>query len=87
MSNKLSVLLLLACLAPGSVAQACTVCRPQVEAGIYNATYSANALVLLLPVLLLVAGSLLLFYSPTLASWKTSPPRRGTTPHSWPPAS
>lgn len=78
MSYKLSALLLAACLTPGHAARACTVCRPQVEAGIYNATYSANALVLLLPVLLLVGGSLLLFYSPNYRSWKTSPPRRRT---------
>ncbi|GAB2949447.1 hypothetical protein GCM10027048_13160 [Hymenobacter coalescens] len=74
------IALLAACLAPGSAAQACTVCRPKVEAGIYTAGYSANALVLLLPILLLVGGSLLLYYSPKLLPWKTFPRRRGTAP-------
>ena len=68
------------CLLSGSVARACTVCRPKVEAGIYNATYPANALALLFPVLLLIGGSLLLYYLPNLPSWKTSPPRRNTGP-------
>ena len=60
----------------GATAQACAVCRPRVQAAIHNPDYAANALLLLLPIGLLVAGALLLFFSPNLVLWKstTSPP-------------
>ena len=58
-----------------SAAQACAVCRPKVQAAIYNPDYAANALLMLLPVGLLVTGALLLFFSSELVSWKlTTPP-------------
>lgn len=63
-----------------SLAQACTVCRPKVEAGIYNQAYTANAALVLLPVLLLVGASLLLYFSPALPLWKMPPPLPSTGP-------
>ena len=41
---------------------ACTVCRPRVEAGIHNADYNANLGLILLPVALLLALGLGLYY-------------------------
>lgn len=55
--KKLSFLLLLA-----SQASACPVCRPKVAAGIHNAHYSQNLLLVLLPVALLLVLGLGLFY-------------------------
>ena len=57
-----------------SAAQACVVCRPKVQAAIYNPDYAANALLVLLPIGLLVTGALLLFFSANLALWKPTPP-------------
>lgn len=58
-----------------TAAHACKVCRPKVEAAIHTSDYSANFLLLLLPIALLVGGALLLYFSPTLALWKpTTPP-------------
>ena len=45
-----------------SLAGACPVCRPRVEAGIHNAAYATNVLLVLLPVALLLAGGVGLFY-------------------------
>jgi len=46
----------------GPAARACTVCRPKVEAGIHNAAYSANLLLVLLPVALVLALGLAVFF-------------------------
>jgi hypothetical protein len=45
-------------------AAACTVCRPRVQAGIHNEAYAANLLLVLLPVALLLALGLGLFWAP-----------------------
>ncbi|MFD2718055.1 hypothetical protein ACFST9_04970 [Hymenobacter monticola] len=50
----------------GSAARACAVCRPKVQAGIYNAAYSANLLLVLLPVALLLALGLALFFAKSI---------------------
>jgi hypothetical protein len=42
---------------------ACAVCRPRVQAGIHNEAYTANLLLVLLPVALLLAGGLGLFFA------------------------
>jgi hypothetical protein len=39
------------------------VCRPRVEAGIHNGAYTANLLLVLLPVALLLLGGLGLFFA------------------------
>jgi hypothetical protein len=44
-------------------ARACAVCRPKVEAGIHNAAYPAKLLLVLLPVALLLALGLALFFA------------------------
>jgi hypothetical protein len=48
---------------PAAVANACAVCRPRVQAGIHNAAYSANLLLVLLPVAVLLLGGLGLFFA------------------------
>jgi len=45
---------------------ACRVCRPKVQAQIHTAEYSANLVVLLLPVGILLVLGLGLFFAPTL---------------------
>jgi hypothetical protein len=45
-----------------SLATACPWCRPRVQAGIYTPAYSANLLLVLLPVALLLALGMGLFY-------------------------
>ena len=47
----------------GAAAEACAVCRPRVQAGIHNGAYSANLLLVLLPVALLLLGGLGLFFA------------------------
>ena len=49
-----------------AAAWACRVCRPRVDAGIYDAGYQANLLLVLLPVLLLLAFVAGLYYAPAL---------------------
>jgi len=56
------LLLLLSSLWATPAAWACPWCRPRVRAGIYNAAYSANVLLVLLPVAVLLALGLALFY-------------------------
>lgn len=46
----------------GPATRACAVCRPKVRAGIHNAAFSANLLLVLLPVALLLALGLALFF-------------------------
>ena len=67
--------LLLVLLLAAKPAWACPVCRPKVQAAIYGPHYLATALLVLLPVLLLVAGGVGLYFSSRLALWKTPPPR------------
>ncbi|UPL49628.1 hypothetical protein [Hymenobacter sublimis] len=57
----------------GPAAWACQVCRPRVHAGIHNAEYTANLLLLLLPVAVVLLVGLGLFYAPTLKARLTSP--------------
>ena len=52
-------------------AWACPWCRPRVHAGIYSATYPANLLLVLLPVALLLALGLGVFYWDTLRAYFT----------------
>ena len=49
-----------------AASHACAVCRPKVQATIHNADYSANAALLLLPVALLLALGLGLYYAEAL---------------------
>jgi hypothetical protein len=58
----LATLLVLA----GPAARACAVCRPKVQAGIHNAAYSANLLLVLLPVALLLALGLAVFFAESI---------------------
>jgi hypothetical protein len=46
-----------------TVASACAICRPKVQAAIHNADYSVNVLLLLLPVALLLAVGVGLYYA------------------------
>jgi len=51
-----------------TVCQACTVCRPKVQAAIHTPEYSANVALLLLPVVVLLLLGLGLYYiGPVLA--------------------
>ena len=59
--KNLFLLLLGLCLGPA--AWGCAVCRPRVEAGIHNGAYTANLLLVLLPVALLLLGGLGLFFA------------------------
>jgi hypothetical protein len=55
-------LTLLCSLGAGSAAWACPWCRPRVQAGIYTPAYSTNVLLVLLPVAVLLALGVSLFY-------------------------
>lgn len=55
-------LTLLCSLGAGSAAWACPWCRPRVRAGIYTPAYSTNVLLVLLPVAVLLALGVALFY-------------------------
>jgi hypothetical protein len=55
-------LMLLAYLWLAPAAEACPWCRPRVRAGIYTPAYTTNVLLVLLPVALLLALGLALFY-------------------------
>ncbi|WP_046244158.1 hypothetical protein [Hymenobacter terrenus] len=57
----LTSLLLLLLTSPA--AWACTVCRPRVQAGIHNDAYTANLLLILLPVAVLLLAGLGLFFA------------------------
>jgi hypothetical protein len=46
-----------------AVALACSICRPKVQAAIHNADYSVNVLMLLLPLALLLAVGVGLYYA------------------------
>lgn len=62
-------------------AGACPVCRPKVQAAIYDQHYLATALLVLLPALLLAAAGVGLYFSSSLlALWKTTPPRPQPSP-------
>ncbi len=65
---------LLACLSSllwllPAASNACAVCRPRVQAAIHNADYSVNLGLLLLPVALLLAGGVGLYYAEALVAW------------------
>ena len=49
-------------LVAGSAAWACPWCRPRVQAGIYTPAYTTNVLLVLLPVAVLLALGVALFY-------------------------
>lgn len=55
-------------LAP-ALAHACAVCRPKVQAAIHTADYSVNMGLLLLPVALLLALGVGLYYAEALVAW------------------
>ena len=54
-------LTLLACLGAAG-AEACPWCRPRAQAGIYTPAYTTTALLVLLPVMVLLAWGIGLFY-------------------------
>lgn len=67
-------LYLLACLSSllwllPAASNACAVCRPKVQAAIHNADYSVNVALLLLPVALLLAVGVGLYYAEALVAW------------------
>ena len=55
-------LTLLSSLLAAPAAWACSWCRPKVRAGIYTPAYSANVLLVLLPVAVLLAVGVVVFY-------------------------
>jgi hypothetical protein len=55
-----------------NTAWACPVCRPKVQAAVYNQHYLTTALLVLLPVLLLAVGGVGLYFSSRIALWKTT---------------
>lgn len=63
MKNLLAGILLLALCLTGPAAWACRVCRPRVQATIHASDYSGNLLVLLLPIGILLAGGLGLYFA------------------------
>jgi hypothetical protein len=65
--QKLFLTLLASLWAAG--AGACPWCRPQVRAGIYTPAYATNALLVLLPVAVLLALGITLFYWDKLRSY------------------
>ncbi|MBX0292371.1 hypothetical protein K3G63_18130 [Hymenobacter sp. HSC-4F20] len=58
----------------GPGAQACRVCRPRVQAGIHNTEYTANLLLLLLPVVLLLLIGVGVYFASALTSRSSLPP-------------
>ncbi|SFQ58066.1 hypothetical protein [Hymenobacter arizonensis] len=56
-----------------TAAQACPVCRPKVEAGIYGADYAPHLLLVLLPVAVLLGLGLGLFYWDKLTTRSARP--------------
>jgi hypothetical protein len=64
-------LCVLASLLP-SLAGACPWCRPRVQAGIYTPAYSANLVLVLLPVVVLLALGVGIFYWDKLRFYFTS---------------
>jgi len=65
-------LLLLSSLWAAPVAWACPWCRPRVRAGIYTPAYTTNVLLVLLPVAVLLALGLALFYWDKLRPYFTA---------------
>jgi hypothetical protein len=63
MKRMLVVLLTWALWLSSSPAWACRVCRPRVQATIHTAEYTGNLLVLLLPIGLLLAGGVGLYFA------------------------
>ncbi|GGG51766.1 hypothetical protein [Hymenobacter glacieicola] len=57
----------------GPDAWACRVCRPRVQAGIHTADYTANLLLLLLPVAVVLLVGVGVFFAPALKARLTSP--------------
>ncbi|RZK23589.1 MAG: hypothetical protein EOO56_04505 [Hymenobacter sp.] len=55
-------LILLSSLLVAPTAWACPWCRPKVQAGIYTPAYSVNVLLVLLPVAVLLAVGMAVFY-------------------------
>ena len=56
------LLLFLGCSLAAAPAGACTWCRPRVQAGIHTPAYTTNVLLVLLPVAVLLALGVGLFY-------------------------
>lgn len=59
---RLFFLMLLSSLLVAPAAWGCPWCRPRVRAGIYTPAYSANVLLVLLPVAVLLAVGVAVFY-------------------------
>ncbi|MGI4833599.1 MAG: hypothetical protein ACRYFK_09085 [Janthinobacterium lividum] len=56
------LLILLSSLLLAPAAWACPWCRPRVQAGIYTSAYSANVLLVLLPVAVLLGVGVVVYY-------------------------
>jgi hypothetical protein len=65
-----------------TAATACAVCRPKVQAAIHNADYSVNVALLLLPVALLLAVGVGLYYADALWARVRSGSQPVTAPES-----
>lgn len=59
---------LLCLLLTGPLAHACRVCRPRVQAGIHTPEYTANLLLLLLPVAVLLLMGLGMYFASALTA-------------------
>lgn len=68
MSKLLGVAWLIGLLLTGPLAHACRVCRPRVQAQIHTPDYSANLLVLLLPIAVVLLVGAGVYFAPALRS-------------------
>ena len=58
-------------------ADACTVCRPRVQATIHTPEYTGNLLLLLLPISILLVGSVGLYFAADIKRYFLTPPTHG----------
>lgn len=59
-----------------ATASACPECRAKVESGIYNQDFSINLFVILLPILILTAAGIALYYADELAKTTKEEPSK-----------
>lgn len=60
-----------------SVAYACRVCRPRVQAAIHTPEYTGNLLLLLLPIGILLVGGVGLYFAADIKRYFLTPPSHG----------
>lgn len=77
MKNLLVGLLTLLLWLTTSMAWACRVCRPRVQATIHTPEYTGNLLVLLLPIALLLVGGVGLYFAAELKRYFLASPKHG----------